>query len=207
MTFEELLEKMEHQDATLVWWSQDQIAREEHLINDPTKGNRPWSVPRATGEFLHRLIMERKPLIILELGTSIGYSTVWMAHACSSYGGHIHTIEMKQEKYDLAKQNLSDGELLKYVTLYHGQIYQTLLHLSAFLSTTPIDFLFMDADRGHYHEYFPLIKDHLAPNALIVADNAKDMGARMQLFFDLLKQEGWKYEIKDLDNGILIAQR
>jgi predicted O-methyltransferase YrrM len=62
-------------------------------------------------------------------------------------------------------------------------------------------------DRGHYHEYFPFIKKHLLSGALLIADNAGNMNQRMKPFFDLLTDEKWDWEIKDLDNGILIANQ
>lgn len=205
MNFEDVIAKIEHQATTLVWWSPDQLLRGEDKENNPKKGNRPWSVPRATGEFLHQTVLERKPKIVLELGTSIGYSTVWIGSALAEYGGHLHTIENMREKYEVAVKNISDAGLNEIVTPHFSQINEILLNLDSILNGEKIDFVFMDADRGHYHEYFPLIKKHLSQNALIIADNAGNMAGRMQPFFDLLTHEGWQYEIKDIDNGLLIA--
>ena len=197
-----LLNTIERQAETLVWWSPDQITRGEDKENDPTKGNRPWSVPRTTGAFLHEVILKRKATSVLELGTSIGYSTIWIASALQKNNGKMHTVEMKQEKFDVAKENIIQGGFEGVITMHLGQIKDILKNLDA---TLMFDFVFLDADRGHYHEYFPLIKKHLLPGALIIADNAENMNSRMKPFFDLLEQEHYHFEIKDMDNGLLIA--
>jgi predicted O-methyltransferase YrrM len=205
MNFTDILTKIEEQAHTLVWWSPDQIERGEDKENNPKKGNRPWSVPRETGQFLHDTVLERKPKMVLELGTSIGYSTVWIGSALIEYGGHLHTIENMPEKYAVAIKNISEAGLNEIVTPHFSQINEVLLNLDSILNGEKIDLVFMDADRGHYHEYFPLIKKHLSQGALIIADNAGNMAGRMQSFFDLLTKEGWHYEIKDMDNGLLVA--
>jgi predicted O-methyltransferase YrrM len=205
MTFEETLANVEEQAKTLVWWSPDQLARGENLINNPTKGQRAWSIPRETGEFLHTLISDRKPLVILELGTSIGYSTLWLAHAAAQYGGHVHTIERQGHKFEIAQDNIKNAELTSSVSFYRGEIIDILKGFEKVFEKDYVGMVFMDADRGHYHEYFPLLKPHLKADALIIADNALNMNKRMQPFLDLLENEGWHYEIKDLDNGLLVA--
>ncbi len=207
MTFEEIITRVQEQSKNLVWWSPSQIARGDDIANDPAKGERPWSVPEATGRFLHETVSELQPKIILELGTSIGYSTLWMAHAAAAYGGHIHTIEMKPEKYALARKNIKDAGFEPAVAFHHAMIMDVIENLQNILGETKIDLVFMDADRGHYHEYFPLIKKHLSEKALLIADNAGNMQGRMTPFLKLLVQEGWTYEIKEMDNGILVAKR
>lgn len=207
MTFNELITKIEHQGKTLVWWSPDQIARGEDVLGDPKKGERAWSVPRKTGEFLYNFVLREKPRIVLELGTSIGYSTAWMAHAAADYGGHIHSIEMRPQKYQIANKNLRDGNLHEIVTLYNAPIIDVIKNLDMHLNGSKIDLVFMDADRGHYHEYFPIITKHLSDDATIIADNAVNMQDRMKPFLDALEKNNWKFEILDFDNGILIARR
>ncbi|MDB4983992.1 MAG: hypothetical protein JWM20_171 [Patescibacteria group bacterium] len=207
MTFEESLSNIEKQAEQFVWWSPSQIARGEDLINDPTKGQRAWAIPRATGEFLHEQVLILKPKSILELGTSLGYSTVWLSHAAAEIGAHVFTIEHMENKFELAKENIKNTGFEKYVTPYLGTIMDVLNNSDLLKQNLKFDFVFMDADRGHYHEYFPLLEPHLAENATIIADNAGNMGSRMQPFFELLKEKGWTFEILDMDNGILLARK
>ena len=205
MTFQESLKKIKQSCDEFVWWSPSQIARGEDLINDPTKGQRAWAIPETTGEFLHAKILKLKPKIILELGTSLGYSTAWLAHAGQEIGAHVFTIERQQEKFHLAQKNLTDANLEKNVTFYFGEISEILKNSDLLSTAQKLDFVFMDADRGHYHEYFPILEPYLSDDAVIIADNAENMNARMQPFFKLLDEKKWTWEILDLDNGILIA--
>jgi predicted O-methyltransferase YrrM len=205
MSFEDVIARIEHQANTLVWWSPDQIARNEHVANDPAKGERPWSVPHRTGVFLHDMVLRRKPRTILELGTSIGYSTAWLAHAAQTYGGHVYTIEKQPHKYDIAQENIAEAGLSHVVSFFKSDIGDLLHRIDLIAGLAPIDMVFLDADRGHYHEYFPLVKNYLSSQVVIVADNAGNMANRMQPFFDLLAREGWDYAVHNFDNGILVA--
>ncbi len=202
MNTHELLKKIEQESLSLVWWKDEQKARGEDVVNDPKKGERPWIIPETTGQFLHDVILKNNFSSALELGTSIGYSTIWIADALSQNNGNVHTIEHSLNKIPVAKKYFQESGFEKIITLHEGNI---LAILEQFPSDLTFDFVFMDADRGHYHEYFPLIKKHLREGAIIIADNAGNMNTRMQPFFDLLQQEGVAFEILNMDNGLLIT--
>ncbi len=202
MNTQDLLKKIEQESHSLVWWKVEQKERGEDIVNDPKKGERPWIIPESTGQFLHDLILKNNFSSVLELGTSIGYSTIWIADALSQTNGHIHTTEHSLNKIPVAKNYFQESGFEHLITLHEGNILDTLEQLPTDLK---FDFVFMDADRGHYHEYFPLIKKHLREGAVIIADNAGNMNARMQPFFDLLKQENISFEILPMDNGVLVA--
>jgi len=207
MLSQDLIEKIEQQTRDLVWWKPEQIARGEHLVNNPTKGERSWSVPRSTGKFLHDFVEKEKPKVILELGTSIGYSTVWIASAASEYGGHVYSIEKELHKCAIANENIREAELERYVTITHGSITEVLQDVPALVGDQKIDFIFMDADRGHYHKYFEQLEPFLSESAVIIADNAVNMQVRMRLFLEMLAKKNWAYQIIEMDNGLLFAQK
>ena len=207
MNFQDLLAKHEQETKDLVWWSPTQQARGEHLENNPAKGERAWSIPKATGGFLHAWIVEHRPKNVLELGTSLGYSTLWIAHALESYGGTLVTLEKQDYKQVIAKKYITEACLDSVVTFYQGMILDIFNQPDFFTHHPLFDFVFMDADRGHYHEYFPVMEPHLEPHTTIMVDNAGNMSGRMQLFLKLLEERGWKYEILDFDNGILVATK
>lgn len=203
MNIQHLLKKIEQESQKLVWWKPEQIERGENIKNDPKKGERPWIIPQTTGQFLHDCIVQNNYRSVLELGTSIGYSTLWIADALQTTHGHVHTIELSQNKIPVAKKYFQESGIVSSITLHEGFILDALHQLPQDLM---FDFVFMDADRGHYHEYFPIIKKHLVSGAMIVADNAGNMNTRMQPFFDLLIGQGISFEIKDLDNGLLVVR-
>ena len=201
------LHYLEEAAKTLVWWSLSQIARGDHLVNDPKKGERAWIIPCTTGEWLYRRITEADARNVLELGTSIGYSTLWIAAAIAERDGVVHTIERNPKKVTIAGEAFLQAGLEPFIRQHEGEIAEV---LTAFTTThpaiEPFDFVFMDADRGHYHEYFPVIESMLTPDALIVADNAGNMNSRMQPFLDLLTHRGWSWEILNIDNGLLVSK-
>ncbi len=205
----DLLQTIKQASQSLVWWKVEQVARGEDVINDPKKGERPWIIPETTGQFLHDMIVKHNFSSVLELGTSIGYSTIWIADALSqtahpsTSSRQVHTIEHSLNKIPVAQKYFQESGLDSFITLHQGNILDI---LEQFPSDQTFDFVFMDADRGHYHEYFPRIKKHLREGAIIVADNAGNMNARMQPFFDLLEQEGVSFEVLDMDNGLLVAR-
>jgi predicted O-methyltransferase YrrM len=166
-SFLQILDTAEDQAKNLVWYSPSQIERGDHIKDDGTKGMRPWSISRKTGELLHNLVITEKPKTIVELGTSIGYSTLWLAHAAQQYGGHIHTLERIPEKTAIAKEYIENAGLNNVVNFYTGEIIN-ILHQEKFQS---IDMLFMDADKSNYIMYLEFLRPYLSPHAIIVIDN------------------------------------
>ncbi len=104
---------------------------------------------------------------VLEIGTSNGYSTIWLAASVGPEGGHVISIERSQEKQRMARDNLLKTGLLEYVDLRLGDATQVLETLPG-----PFDFVFFDADRTSAPGQLALILSRLAPRALILADNA-----------------------------------
>jgi predicted O-methyltransferase YrrM len=200
------IRQLESDAHDIVWWKPEQIERGEHLRDDMVKGERPWIIPETTGQFLYDTIIENNYTKILELGTSIGYSTLWLARAVIDTGntGHIDTVERSDNKVPVSRQNFKEFNMDHLITLHH-------MRINEFLKTIPndtvYDLMFLDADRGHYHEYLPILEKHLSPIGMIIADNAGNMTSRMQPFLDLLTEQNFTWEILDLDNGLLIARK
>jgi predicted O-methyltransferase YrrM len=101
--------------------------------------------------------------------------------------------------------DIAEAGLSHVVSFFKSDIGDLLHRIDLIAGLAPIDMVFLDADRGHYHEYFPLVKNYLSSQVVIVADNAGNMANRMQPFFDLLAREGWDYAVHNFDNGILVA--
>lgn len=85
------------------------IARGDHLKDDPSIGEHAWSIPETTGKLLYSLITSHDLKTGLELGTSVGYSTLWIAAglAHNSTSAHLITIERNGEKSEIARTTLS----------------------------------------------------------------------------------------------------
>ncbi|MCS3833666.1 putative O-methyltransferase YrrM [Aeromonas veronii] len=135
-----------------------QQARHRKLLN----------ITRDTGELLSVLVQTRGAQAVLEIGTSNGYSTLWLAEAVRRLEGHVTTIELDEDKRVLAHDNFQRAGLAPWVTLLAGDAGEL-------LPTLPqggYQLIFLDSDRQHYLAWWPQIRRLLAPRGLLVVDNA-----------------------------------
>ena len=135
-----------------------QQARHRKLLN----------ITRDTGELLSVLVQTRGAQAVLEIGTSNGYSTLWLAEAVRRLEGHVTTIELDEDKRVLAYDNFQRAGLAPWVTMLAGDAGEL-------LPTLPqggYQLIFLDSDRQHYQAWWPQIRRLLAPRGLLVVDNA-----------------------------------
>lgn len=114
---------------------------------------------------LHLLI--QKPSHILEIGTAIGYSSIWMSNAL---GGNclIDTLESDLQKVEIAKKNILDFGYQKQIRVWPGDAKETLQKM-----TPPYtyDFAFIDASKGHYRTFWDLLFPKMKSGSTIICDN------------------------------------
>lgn len=120
-------------------------------------------VTPMVGNFLNLLVHTCKAQTILEIGTAIGYSTIWLARAAEETGGHVTTIDMNKDRLDRARVYLERAGLGDQVTALEGDARKILKNLD-----TMFDFVFIDAAKGEYLEYLSLIYPLIAPGLLVV---------------------------------------
>ena len=119
-----------------------------------------------TAQLLSILIQSGHRTHLLEIGTSNGYSTIWLAAAMQATGGHVTSLERSTEKQAMAETNLARAGLRDYVSLILGDAEESLRGM-----TGSYDFVFLDADRRQYPTLLPLLIPRLVPGALVLADN------------------------------------
>ena len=124
------------------------------------------SVGRETGMLLYLLATGAQSKRILELGTSYGYSTVWLAAAARTTGGKVLSLELRDFKIEHARQALTRAGLSTRVEFHQGDCLETLKTLSG-----PFDFVLLDVWKDLYLPCFELVHPKLAPGAIIAADN------------------------------------
>ena len=172
-----------------------------------------WNINYESGNFLNMLIKSGNYQNTLELGTSNGYSAIWLAHALEKTGGHLVTIEYSEERSELAKKNLEDCGLIDKVTLLQGKIIEILEKMQPELfnikdntSEPFIDFAFIDASKLEYVEYFNLIHPMLKKNGMIVADNIISHENKVWNYIDLItSQEDYQTVKLNLGSGLLVS--
>ncbi len=166
------------------------------------KDLRFWSIPASTGMFLYSLIQAKKPKLILEVGTSAAYSTIWMGVAARTYGGSLYTLEICPEKLELAKQNIKLSGLEDTVHIVSGDALEL---TRAWPSEKMIDFVFLDADKENYLTYLKNLLPNMSKDAILCADNALDYRALMQSFLEeACRQPKHDAITMNIDNGILM---
>jgi caffeoyl-CoA O-methyltransferase len=118
------------------------------------------------GHFLHTVVLARRPKTIVEIGTSGGYSTIWLSLAARAVGGAVTTLELDPKKVAAATANLRDAGLHGVATIIAGDA-------GAYLRARrePVDFFFLDAEKEDYITYLEIIVPLLAPGGVLVADN------------------------------------
>jgi caffeoyl-CoA O-methyltransferase len=136
-----------------------------HRREDVAHSRRLRQIPPATGKFLALLAAGAPGGTYLEIGTSGGYSALWLALACRAVGRRITTFEVLTDKADLARETFEAAGVEDVVTLVEGDARRL---LSGYKD---ISFCFLDAEKTHYEAYYRLVIPRMVPGGLLVADN------------------------------------
>ncbi|MFQ5475950.1 MAG: O-methyltransferase [Nitrosopumilus sp.] len=133
---------------------------------------RMLAITKDTGIFYNILLKTYKPRKILEVGTSVGYSTLWFANAISKKS-KIITIEKNPDKIERAKKNFQKAGISDMVEIKQGLARDILIQLRKSISRpqTYFDFIFIDADKEQYSSYFDICLPMLKKDGILAADN------------------------------------
>jgi predicted O-methyltransferase YrrM len=138
-----------------------------------------------TGEFLAVLVKAMRARRILEIGTSNGYSTLWLADAVASIDGDVTTIEMSPQKIAMARENFARGGLENRITQLEGDAGA---HLQQ-LDEEAFDLVFLDSKRSAYLAWWPALRRVLRTGGLLVVDNATSHAEEMAAFIAAVKSD------------------
>lgn len=123
-------------------------------------------VGREVGQFLNALIKGSKAKTILEIGTSYGYSTLWLAEAARANKGKVITLENNPEKVVYAKQKIEEAGLIQFVDFRVGDALESIEN-----ATETFDFVLLDIWKELYVECFDLFYSKLNKGAWVLGDN------------------------------------
>lgn len=123
-------------------------------------------VTPAVGNFLAWLVFTSRAKNILEIGTAIGYSTLWLAKAAEQTGGKITTIDMNLQRRKEALDYFSRAGVSEQILSLAGDARKVLPNLAE-----TYDLVFIDAAKGEYLEYLELVYPLIAPGGVLVVDN------------------------------------
>jgi predicted O-methyltransferase YrrM len=149
------------------------------------RSRRMLNITRDTGEFLSVLVRATLALRVLEIGTSNGYSTLWIAEAAKAIGGAVTTVEFSEYKVDLAAAHFARSGLASYITLVHEDAGRLLQRSE----DSAFDFVFLDSERSEYPGWWPRLRRVLRPGGLLVVDNAVSHAEQMAPFVALVNAD------------------
>ena len=159
---------------------------QEFKEHDATQTDRLYryrNIEPESAEFLSILIRTQQSKRILEIGTSTGYSTLWLANAAQSTGGQIITVEIDAERTALAQQNAVEFSLDQQIEflISDAQIYLASLK-------EKFDFILLDAERDAYCEYWNYLPQILKEKGgILIVDNVVSHAKEVEEFIHLVK--------------------
>ena len=157
---------------------------------------RPRSLHPDAAGFLHLLARAANAKSILEIGTSVGFSTVYLALAAQETGGHVTTLELLPAKYKAAQANLVRGGLAGYVTQHLGDALALLPTLPG-----PWDLVFLDPEKELYEAAWGLFSDNVRPGGLVVADNLLSHADDLSGYLEIVRADG-RYDTVTVPLGL-----
>ncbi|MEV6231349.1 O-methyltransferase [Saccharopolyspora shandongensis] len=172
-------------------------------INDAATGDRSrkmLNITHDTGKFLALLVKFGKCRNVLEIGTSNGYSTLWLADAVGE-DGTVTTIERAPHKIAMAEQNFQRAGLGSRIQ----QIADDAGRFIASRTAGEYDFVFLDSDRGQYADWWPSLQRILADGCLLVVDNAISHAHQLEDFNRLVAaSDGYLSSLAPIGKGELL---
>ena len=160
-------------DERMVTYIHSLETPEEPIIEQIEQEAKETFVPiirKETQSFLKVLLLMKKPVRVLEVGTAIGYSAILMSHYLPK-DGRITTIEKYEKRIPIARENFSRAAVADRITLLEGDALDIMKSLEG-----PFDFIFMDAAKGQYIHYLPEAIRLLAPEGVLMSDNVLQDG-------------------------------
>ncbi len=170
-------------------WSQNLIKNPEldnkvKTFLDKKQGQwHDMNVPASDGKILYDIIIKNKYKHAVEIGTSTGHSAIWIAWALSKTGGKLITIEIDKDRYYQSLANFKEAGLSQYIDARLDDAHKLVPKLNA-----PIDFVFCDADKDWYNNYFNDIEQKIIPGGCYTAHN--------------ISMQSWSRGIKDFIKNI-----
>ena len=168
------------------------------------RARRMLNITRDTGEFLAVLVRATLARRVLEIGTSNGYSTLWLASAARAINGSVTTVEFAEHKIGLAVTNFTRAGLTRHISIVHDDGGRV-LERSA---DSAFDLVFLDSERPEYPGWWPNLRRVLRPGGLLVVDNATSHPEQMEPFVALVSADAeFSTSLVPVGNGEFLAVR
>ena len=165
------------------------------------------NVPAIDGKLLYEIIIKNNYTSAVEIGTSTGHSGIWIAWALSKTGGKLITIEIDQSRYKKALKNFEEAGLLEYIDARLADAHKLVPELKG-----PFDFVFSDADKDWYINYFKALDQKLKTGGSFVSHNVFSRtrggsGSTVSFADYILSLKNYETTFNDLGNGVAISYK
>lgn len=164
-----------------------------------------WNISRQTAEFMYNLIVDGGIKNVIEVGTSNGYSGIWLGKALKKTGGKLLTIEFYEKRIELAKENFKKCGVDDIIEIKQGDASTVLEYLP---DDFKIDFAFVDACKKQYIDFFHLIDKHLVKGGYIACDNVISHAQKVWDFLeDIGSNPNYENVVLPLPAGLSLGEK
>lgn len=161
------------------------------------------NIAPENGQFLSILIQSIQAQKVLEVGTSNGYSTLWLAAALKKTGGTLVTLEFDETRAELARTHLREAALDSIAEVHVGNALAEIPKFGG-----PFDLVFLDAEKSEYQRYLELALPSIRPGGLIVADDTVTMRDEMPDYVEFVFNTPLLHSVDiPLDDGIILSYK
>ncbi len=168
-----------------------------------------WNIDRDTANFLNMLVKIHNSKNALEIGTSNGYSAIWLADALRHTGGKLTTIEFWDKRQSIAKENFKLCNVDDVIETKLGSALLLLDEMSCEVKQglrEPFDFIFIDANKLEYIEYFHKIDPILKTGGLIAADNTISHAKKVEPYLKaLIEHPAYQNQMLNFEAGLFVS--
>jgi predicted O-methyltransferase YrrM len=187
---------------------QDLDSRVKKFLDSYDWGWGDMNVPAVDGQTLHDIILENNYTRALEIGTSTGHSSIWIAWALSKTGGKLITVEINERRHREAVENFKTAGLSEYIDARLGDAHEIVPALEG-----PFDFVFSDADKNWYKNYLIAVLPKLEVGGCYTTHNVsmrrrgRGRGGSSDYLDYLLSLPNMKTTVDNRGSGLAISYK
>ena len=179
------------------------------FLNEHTRQWYDMNIPAEDGKLLYDIIIRNNYKAALEIGTSTGHSGIWIAWALSKTGGKLITIDIDEGRHKRALENFRQAGLSEYIDARLANAHTLVKELKG-----PFDFVFSDADKEWYKNYFIDIDPKLKTGGCFTAHNVSERGrgyggyGGQAAFLEYVKSlKNYETTVNSLGGGVSISYK
>ena len=166
-----------------------------------------WNVDRKSANFLNLAVKMINAKSALEIGTSNGYSAIWIAKALRETGGRLITIEYWEKRMALARENFKKTGVDDIITPVVGDAIEILADMKK-EDKLRFDFIFIDANKAEYIQYYDSFEPLLNKGGVIIADNILSHYKKTKDYVEqIMNNKNYQSQLLNFEAGMLLSEK